>query len=246
MTDQDKAKKLAKIKDKITKLLALATSDNPNEAATAMRQAMSMMQKHAITEHDLDEDDKTIIIHEYTSGFTKVPAYMQYLYWGIGKAMGIYVVYCNGYYNSKATISMVGHEAEIRKAEYLYKVVYRLLEDKAQRYKAAFEKKNGCALRRKSMNDYRAGVARGFISAMMEAYAEAEQEIGKGQEMVLADTRWDDAQAFYLEDHEVTKNTNQSRNSIHAANGFDDGKELTVNEAVESNKPQTLKIGAIK
>ena len=43
------AKTLAKIK----KCLALAASDNPNEAATAMRQARALMDKHAVSSHDV-------------------------------------------------------------------------------------------------------------------------------------------------------------------------------------------------
>ncbi len=245
----DKAKKLAKIKDKINKLLALATSDNPNEAETAMRQAMSLMQKHAITEHDLDENDKTIIHYKYTSGFVKPPLYMLTVYNSVAKALGVYVAYTTGRTwlgkTFKATIHMVGQEADIKKAEYLYKVVYRLIEEKAQKYKSDFEAKNGFPLRRMSMNDYRAGVADGFGSAMIKAYEEAEKEMGRtsGQELVLADTRYEDAEAWFKQDHKVSYGHSTQRHSQHSANGFDDGKKLSVSEPIEGAKPQTLRLG---
>lgn len=38
-----------KVIDKIKKCLALASSDNPNEAATAMRQAQALMRRHGVT-----------------------------------------------------------------------------------------------------------------------------------------------------------------------------------------------------
>ena len=42
-----------KYKDKIRKLLQLSMSDNENEAAIALKQAMSLMNKHNITEDEV-------------------------------------------------------------------------------------------------------------------------------------------------------------------------------------------------
>jgi len=42
---------------KIKKCLALANSSNPNEAATAMRQAMALMEKHGISSHQITMAD---------------------------------------------------------------------------------------------------------------------------------------------------------------------------------------------
>ena len=42
-----------KIIDKIKKCLALAKSDNPHEAATALRQAQKLMEQHNLTEQDI-------------------------------------------------------------------------------------------------------------------------------------------------------------------------------------------------
>lgn len=46
-----------KILAKIKKCLALATSDNPNEAATAMRQAHALMSKHGLTAEAITQAD---------------------------------------------------------------------------------------------------------------------------------------------------------------------------------------------
>lgn len=46
-----------KILSKIKKCLALATSDNPNEAATAMRQARALMDKHGISTQEITMAD---------------------------------------------------------------------------------------------------------------------------------------------------------------------------------------------
>ena len=46
-----------KILAKIKKCLALAGSDNPNEAATALRQAHALMEKHGLGVHDVAMSD---------------------------------------------------------------------------------------------------------------------------------------------------------------------------------------------
>lgn len=46
-----------KIIDKIKKCLALAKSSNPNEAATALRQAHALMEKHGISTHEVSMSD---------------------------------------------------------------------------------------------------------------------------------------------------------------------------------------------
>lgn len=46
-----------KVLTKIKKCLALAGSDNPNEAATAMRQAQALMDKHGLTTQDITMSD---------------------------------------------------------------------------------------------------------------------------------------------------------------------------------------------
>lgn len=47
----------SKILAKIKKCLALAGSDNPNEAATAMRQAHALMEKHGVSSHAITMSD---------------------------------------------------------------------------------------------------------------------------------------------------------------------------------------------
>lgn len=42
-----------KILAKIKKCLALASSSNPNEAATALRQARALMEKHGVTSESI-------------------------------------------------------------------------------------------------------------------------------------------------------------------------------------------------
>lgn len=46
-----------KVLNKIKKCLALAGSDNPNEAATAMRQAHALMEKHGVSSHEITMAD---------------------------------------------------------------------------------------------------------------------------------------------------------------------------------------------
>lgn len=58
--------------DKIKKLLRLANSSNPHEAAAAMRQARALMEKHQLDQTDVDIAD--IEEHGTRSGSKMKPA----------------------------------------------------------------------------------------------------------------------------------------------------------------------------
>lgn len=49
------------VKDRIRKLLALGTSSNENEAASAMRKAAAMMLEHGISQDQLKEDPEPVV-----------------------------------------------------------------------------------------------------------------------------------------------------------------------------------------
>lgn len=63
-----------RIIDKIKKCLALSQSDNPNEAASALRQAQALMRKHGIDEATLSEADIIIVMADELSASAVRPA----------------------------------------------------------------------------------------------------------------------------------------------------------------------------
>ncbi|WP_018608173.1 DUF2786 domain-containing protein [Uliginosibacterium gangwonense] len=78
-----------RIIERIKKCLALAESDNPNEAATALRQAQALMRKYAINESDLVAREISCEeVEEPSSSKTKPPTWEASLIQIIGSAFG--------------------------------------------------------------------------------------------------------------------------------------------------------------
>ena len=78
-----------KILGKIKKCLALSASDNPNEAATAMRQAHALMEKHGVTAEGIIMGDiGEAKIKSRTMARNKPEQWEAYLAATVGKAFG--------------------------------------------------------------------------------------------------------------------------------------------------------------
>lgn len=84
MTDQDKHI------EKLKKLLALAASGNPHEAALALRRARKLMDVHGITHSDIAMSDiDETISHYWPTGSLRPPRYMLGLMNIIREAFGV-------------------------------------------------------------------------------------------------------------------------------------------------------------
>ena len=81
-----------KILRKIKRCLALARSNNPNEAATALRQAQALMAKYGVTHEDVAISDVESSIAQACSGKTP-PTYIAMLANMVAGAFGVEVIY---------------------------------------------------------------------------------------------------------------------------------------------------------
>lgn len=140
-----------KILSKIKKCLALAGSCNPNEAATAMRQARALMDKHGISEREITLSD---IGESNTPSKTmardKPAAWEMRLAGMIGKAFGCKLMVKRtsqeyGYAN-KAEYIFVGLHTQTEIAAYTASVLIR--KCKAARQKWIAEKISSAAKRK--------------------------------------------------------------------------------------------------
>lgn len=233
------SKDIQKIKSKIQKLLALGTSDNPNEAETAMRQAMALMQKHQICETELGADEKHTVI--YSSGFTKLPPWCQSLFGGIARAMGVYMVWQNGSHGSKATVWLSGEQGACERVEYIYVTAYRQIEKMAQKFRIDHE-----GVTASMTNDYKRGVAISYGNRIKEVYGTMEQELADeiGTALVPMDTRIKDAEDWFKthgigKDWEITTSNRNDRNSAALHKGIQDGKNVQVSQGVRGNTDKT-------
>ncbi|MCL7726136.1 MULTISPECIES: DUF2786 domain-containing protein [Pasteurellaceae] len=109
-----------KLINKIKKLLALAKSPNPHEAARALEMAQKLMKKNQLSEEE-------IVFSEQESDVSfaqKPPSYVSYLTHVICKAFG-----CEAYFNSgfKSSTVFIGQEERPEIAAYCFDVLYRKL-----------------------------------------------------------------------------------------------------------------------
>lgn len=77
---------------KIKRCLALARSSNPNEAATALRQAQALMAKHGVTSEDVAASDVGSHVSGAGAGKTP-PAHIAMLANMVAAAFGVEIVY---------------------------------------------------------------------------------------------------------------------------------------------------------
>lgn len=107
--------------NKIKKCLALAKSNNANEAATALRQAQKLMEKYSVTSAEIDLSEfETCKASTHVA--TKKPAYQHGLVTVICKAFGVHAVF---HYRHVEFIGL-GIQPEI--ASYAYQVLFRQLK----------------------------------------------------------------------------------------------------------------------
>jgi hypothetical protein len=80
---------LDRIIDKVKKCIALSKSDNPHEAAAALRQAQALMRKHGIDEAGIVASEVSAADVEHKSGNTaRPPAWETMLMMLVGTAFG--------------------------------------------------------------------------------------------------------------------------------------------------------------
>jgi hypothetical protein len=235
MTNQESAK----IKSKISKLLALGTSANPNEAKTAMRQAMTLMAKHSICETELSVD-KTVTT-EYISGFTKLPPWCRTLANMVSLALGVYCVYRQGQGSHKAQLWFTGEKGAAERVEYIYVTAYRKIEAMSQEFRMAH-----VGITASDTNDYKRGVAISYAARVKEVYGDMEQELADaiGTGLIKIDDRVSKGKDFYAANNgDVVSSKPNHRNSNALHKGISDGKNAQISEGVRGNTDKVKMLG---
>lgn len=122
MTDHDK------IIDKIKKCLALSASSNEHEAAAALRQARALMEKHGLTDLDIQAAEAQERRAE-SSAKSHPAAWESMLAARIGDAFGCRVVFSNNalrsFFDQPGEWAFIGCGAAPEVAEYAFRVLRR-------------------------------------------------------------------------------------------------------------------------
>lgn len=126
MSNADKEKKLEKLK----KILALTKSSNPHEAASALEKAQAYMQKHHIS--DLDVELADCGMDSFTLSTKKPPNWVLLLADLIRTAFGCDVTLGSTFkenpFNPKRTMQFIGISPDQELAVYSFEVLYEQLK----------------------------------------------------------------------------------------------------------------------
>lgn len=116
-----------RIIDKIKKLMALAKSPNPHEAARALEMAQKLMERHALREEDvvISEKDSEVEFAKRT------PIYVHYLTAVISRAFGCEAYFAAGF---KAKAVFFGQDERPEIAAYCFDVLFRKLSSARREY----------------------------------------------------------------------------------------------------------------
>lgn len=119
-----------KILDKIKKCLALGKSSNANEAATALRQAQKLMEKHGVTEEDIEAlgyGSETVDIPVQAN--KKLPQYIEFFLHLMQHAFGVRAVTGSNVRISDVsyTVSYFGPTGRVMTAAYAHQVCWRAM-----------------------------------------------------------------------------------------------------------------------
>lgn len=119
--------------ERIQKCLNLSASNEPHEAAAALRQAQKLMEKHGLTEADILGagilDEKVSCPIQATNN--GAPAHLKYLVSLIHKAFGVKSIITTSMRVSDRGIDVhyFGQAHRLPMATYAHKVVYKAMED---------------------------------------------------------------------------------------------------------------------
>ncbi|EBH8909780.1 DUF2786 domain-containing protein [Salmonella enterica] len=114
-----------KLLEKLKKLLALAKSDNPHEAALALQRAQKLMHAYNITQADLALSDIDESVSNYwAAGSVNPPRYMLGLLDIIQVAFGVKSIIHSGF---KPSVGFYGNKDRVELASYTWEVLARQL-----------------------------------------------------------------------------------------------------------------------
>lgn len=170
MTDQDKHI------EKLKKLLALAASGNPHEAALALRRARKLMDVHGITHSDIAMSDiDETISHYWPTGSLRPPRYMLGLMNIIREAFGVNSIIHPGTYPG---VGFYGNRERAALAAYTWEVLARQLKKARQQYISAQNKRIKTATRTSRGDQFAEGWVLAVISEIQSfALTDDEREL---------------------------------------------------------------------
>lgn len=238
-----------KIREKIEKLLRLATSPNENEAKSAMDKAVKLMQEHSIEESQLNGN--TMITSLIETDYTIIPSWVTSLYDGVSTSAGVYCCYQNGRRGSniKGKFFLTGREADVQNVAYIIIVLNSQIMSMSKKYAKTINGMYTNNEKQTMAKSYRVGMVRGLTNRMMEMTEKFFKERPKGKDLiVVADhvTKFQEAMDLFKSDNKVKSQSRQQTTDARALiAGESDSLKISINQGVDGSHSAQTKQRAI-
>jgi len=225
-----------KIKARIIKLLALATSSNEAESLSAMNKAVELMQKYSIDENQLHK--QTIETLQIETKYKLIPSWVAVLYNEISKSAGVYCVYNNaiGFNNTNAEFYLSGRKSDILNVEYITTYLMAQIEKMSKEFTKTLPKDMKPMDKQQMSKSYRMGMSVGLGARMNEITKEFFKEINSTALVPVDDNivKYNEAEEDFLKDNKV--NMTKRTATLHqeaADRGNQDSAKISINKSID-------------
>jgi hypothetical protein len=208
-----------KIKDKIKKLMALSESTNPHEASSALSKAITLMQKHQLSQTEIGQTDLLTITQDHYQHNMSGPDGR--LIQGIASAHGVFMFKraANRHTGKRAQMILTGLKGDIESTQYFIEIITRQIKAQVSHWRDL----NNASIA--NGNDYKWGLVVGFVQRFKEEMNVVSAEIGSG--MVAVDTRLTEAEQFARASFDLHAGKTSARSNDHRAHGTQDSDKIS-------------------
>lgn len=231
-----------KIIERIKKLMALSLSDNPHEAKLASDRLVELMNKHGVTDSDLENNPFITETFESKKHF-RLPNWVSELWGQLAYVSGCYVTWSNGYGNRylgggrKAKINISGKKTDVEIVRYIGELYEHEIFKKVEEFKKQFI---SCRTLTAELNKYKIGLAHGICLRIRQSQKEFFDHHKDDVSMALVpvDVRSKEAKAFAELDGmpAVSKAGKDITKDPAYKIGIHDAHSITVNKGVSATK----------
>lgn len=185
-----------RVMDRIKKLLALATSSNPNEAASAMAEAQRLMTEHDLSEAALEDGPPRVVEHdvEAAGGGSRACVWRASLASALGEVLGVKVIYTAG----STRVRSFGRSADVAAHAALYHWLVAQLLPQCERDWYTMQRPDRAATTKQAFTaHWMTGAQREVVRRMTEARRAVALQAPQGETaaLVLLDRRREESRA---------------------------------------------------
>lgn len=220
----------SKIIDKIKKCLALAASDNPNESASAMRQAHALMRKYKIDETAITQSE-VVMLAVPVAYKRNLPLHVSSLAQACAGAFNCLLVWAPSRYGS--SIKFFGGATDVDLATYAFAQLNRALHAATKAYELTLPVYADAMYRRHA----RKAFCHGWTHAVYASVAEFAKSFKETPEFRLIH---DTAAARLKGGLQTREVTATARNAAALAAGSEQGSKVKIRTGVHADKSARL------